>query len=137
MALPHTPEAPSVGLADLLSNRFAPIQHTLLGMLDARDEANLKCVSKALQSFSHGYRNWDYILERFFANAKGFRSLQAQWNALVAGDVVMDFFARTKSFIRKDPHLIFVVPEEFMDQAETISKKRAIQRYRKALMIVS
>jgi hypothetical protein len=118
MTLPHTPEAPSVGLADLLSNRFAPIKHTLLGMLDARDEANLKCVSKALHSFSDAYRNWDYILEKYFASAKGFRSLQAQWNAFVVGDVVIDLFAGTKSFIRKDPHLVFIVPEEFVDQAE-------------------
>jgi hypothetical protein len=119
MAQPYTSDAPSVNLIDLLSNRFAPVQHTLLGMLDARDEATLKCVSKELSTFSNGYRNWDYILEKFFSNAKTFRSLQAEWNALVSGDVVIDFFARTTSFIRNDAHLILMVPMDFQEQART------------------
>jgi hypothetical protein len=119
MALPHAPEAPSVELLDLLSDRFAPIQQTLLGMLGARDEANLKCVSKAFWSSSDGYQNWYYVLEKFFASAKCFRSLQAQRDAIINGNVVMDYFAGTKSFIRKDLHLILIVPEQFLNQAVT------------------
>jgi hypothetical protein len=46
MALPQQSQNASVTLADLLSNRFVPVQETLLAMLDVRDQARLKRVSK-------------------------------------------------------------------------------------------
>jgi len=77
-----------VTLVDLLSNRFAPIQHTLMGFLDAYAEVKLRRVCKALSSSSLGYRNWDYVLGKFFSDAKDFRSRQAEWNGIIMGNVV-------------------------------------------------
>ena len=106
-----------VTLVDLLSNRFAPIQHTLMGFLDAYAEVKLRRVCKALSSSSLGYRNWDYVLGKFFSDAKDFRSRQAEWNGIIMGNVVLDFFARTENFLLNDPLLILAIPEDQLDYA--------------------
>jgi hypothetical protein len=99
-------------LADLLSSRYTPVQKSLLKMLDTRDEARLKCVSKDLRKTIMALRDWNGILERFFSDVKAFRSSQAKVNGILIGDMVIDFFARTKHFLLNDAVLIFIVNQD-------------------------
>jgi hypothetical protein len=117
MALPQKSENASVTLADLMSNRFVPVQETLLGMLDVRDQARLKCVSKDIHSTITACRDWNNILAKFFSDPKEFRSFQARVNGILTGGVVLDFFARTKNFIHEDPLLNFLVHEDDMEDS--------------------
>jgi hypothetical protein len=117
VAPPQQPQLGSATLADLLSSRYAPVQENLLKMLSPREEARLNCVSKDLRKGVMAFRNWDNILEKFFSDAKAFRSFQAKVNGILTGDIVIDFFARTKHFILDDPVLIFIVDQDDMEAA--------------------
>jgi hypothetical protein len=128
MSLPRQLERASTTLANLLSDRYAPVQETLFGMLDVRDEAHLKGVSKEFRSSIMTWRNWDNILEKFFSDAKAFRSFQARCDGILAGNVVLDFFARTKKFIYDDPLLIFMVGQDDMEDASTFLRTEGYDR---------
>jgi hypothetical protein len=119
MSHPQQPEDASITLLDILSRRFGPVQQTILGYLDASDEAHLRGVCKQLFTFSPGYRDWDHILGKFFSSPTKFRSFQAQCNGIVSGNVVLDFFARTKNFILSDPVLILSVPYDSSSDPES------------------
>jgi hypothetical protein len=57
------------------------------------------------------------ILGKFFNDAKIFRSLQAEWNTLVTGEVLLDFFARTKHYLSNNPFLVLIVPSDHVEAA--------------------
>jgi hypothetical protein len=106
-----------IALLELLSNRFGPVQQSLLGFFDVGDEAHLRGAYRQFPTFSLGYRNWDYMLNKFFSSATKFRNLQAQYNGIVSGHVVLDFFARTNYFILNDLVLIMSVPKDSLEAA--------------------
>jgi len=113
MANLRQPSTASVTLGDIMSNRFAPIQEALFKVLGPKDEARLSQVSRELSMTSKRFRDWDGFLANFFSDPKAFRSLQAKSNTIVTGDVVLDFFARTKKFLHTDPLLVLIIPYGF------------------------
>jgi hypothetical protein len=117
MAPLQLPQIGSATLADLLSSRYTPVQEILLKMLGTRDEARLKCVSKDIYKNIMVPRDWNNILEKFFSDAKAFRSFQAKINGILTGDIVIGFFAQTKHFLFDDPVLIFIVNQDDMNGA--------------------
>jgi hypothetical protein len=110
MASLRQPSTASATLGDILGNQFAPVQESLFKALGQDDEARLSQVSKELSMTSKRFRDWNRILGNFFSDPKAFRSLQAQTNTIVAGDIVLDFFARTKKFLHNNPLLVLIIP---------------------------
>ncbi|KAF2247438.1 hypothetical protein BU26DRAFT_506677 [Trematosphaeria pertusa] len=97
-------------LPDLLSNRFIPIQDAVLSALSPQDLARLSGVCRDLHSVVQGARNWDSWLQTWFSNPKDFRSLQGKLNAIITGNPLIDFIARTQHFINSDPTLNVIIP---------------------------
>ena len=59
---------------------------------------------------------------KLYLGPQGLSIPQAKSNAIVSGDVIIDFFARNKKFLRDDPLLVLIVPHGFQEGLEEFLK---------------
>jgi hypothetical protein len=89
-------------LRDLLSSRLAPIQDTLMSVLEVADIIALRQTCKAVfTEITDKLEMQDYninlTLKRWFTDPIAFRSTQAACNALILGRLPFHFMSRRKS----------------------------------------
>jgi hypothetical protein len=89
-------------LRDLLSSRLAPIQDTLMSVLEVADIIALRQTCKAVcAEITDKLEMQDYninlTLKRWFIDPIAFRSTQAACNALILGRLPFHFMSRRKS----------------------------------------
>jgi hypothetical protein len=89
-------------LRDLLSSRLAPIQDTLMSVLEIADIIALRQTCKAVcAEITDKLETQDYninlTLKRWFTDPIAFRSTQAGCNALILGRLPFHFMSRRKS----------------------------------------
>jgi hypothetical protein len=79
-------QSSNITLADLLSSRFAPIQEALLPLFDPKSIVALSKTSKEIRTTVRKIPNINKELKTFFKDPRGFRSVQAQCDALICNN---------------------------------------------------
>jgi hypothetical protein len=135
----HKNKATNTNLCDLLSSRFAPIQDTLMALLDTADIINLQQTSKTLYvEIATKLQAEDYNinikLSRWFKRPSAFRSTQATCGALIFCPFALHFFTCSTNphdilYLARETRLstmnAFLLADDYTPTSEDVSKLRS------------